>query len=515
MNKHTAAGDGQKTLAFLLGAVMIAAMFFVAMPQNAYAEDTTTPVVSAEDSESGEEVTALADNDRQDVISLTFTDSGTATIYNKWTTTIIVNGGDQTNIDVNADSSIDVIVSVNDVVTITESENDTFREWGSNVYSPLVENVDCELTAIPAMNVFTEDTAGTTAGNYFFYRFNSGGALTSLPEGSFDTSDITHAEDNFFCGFNADGDLTSLPEGSFNTSNITVADNGFFDRFNDWGALTQGNKGVVITNNSNQTITDFSSGTDLPETISTGGGIAYINTDASYIPAPTKYLVTFNANGGGNVSGREVTAGAAIGALPQAARTGYAFKGWYTAASGGAKIEASALVTAAVTYFAQWTANSYTVTHNVNGGKALSSKAKTKTVKYDSAYGELAKTTRAGYTFKGWYTAKSGGTKITNTTKVQTAKDHTLHAQWTAKNYTATFNANGGKVSPVGGGSKAKTTKMKVTYSQKFGKLPVPTRAGYKFAGWYTAKSGGTKITKTSTVKITKNTTYYARWTKK
>ncbi|MDR0876279.1 MAG: InlB B-repeat-containing protein, partial [Clostridiales Family XIII bacterium] len=213
--------------------------------------------------------------------------------------------------------------------------------------------------------------------------------------------------------------------------------------------------------------------------------------------------------------GREVTAGAAIGALPQAARTGYTFKGWYTAAAGGTKIEASALVTAAVTYYAQWTANSYTVTHNVNGGKALSSKAKTKTVKYDSAYGELAKTTRVGYTFKGWYTAKSGGIKITNTTKVQTANDHTLHAQWTAKTFTATFNANGGKVSPVGGGSKAKTAKMKVTYAQKFGKLPAPTRAGYKFAGWYTAKSGGTKITKTSTVKITKNTTYYARWTKK
>jgi uncharacterized repeat protein (TIGR02543 family) len=56
---------------------------------------------------------------------------------------------------------------------------------------------------------------------------------------------------------------------------------------------------------------------------------------------------------------------------------------------------------------------------------------------------------------------------------------------------------------------------MKVTYAKKFGKLPVPTRTGYKFAGWYTAKDDGTKITGTTAVKITKNTTYYAHWKKK
>jgi uncharacterized repeat protein (TIGR02543 family) len=236
-------------------------------------------------------------------------------------------------------------------------------------------------------------------------------------------------------------------------------------------------------------------------------------TAVKVTPPSTTYKVTFDANGGTSVAGKSVSKGAAIGALPKTTRTGYTFKGWYTAASGGTKVTDKTKPAGDVTYFAQWIAKTYTVTHNVNGGNEIS--AKTKTVKFGSAYGKLASTSRAGYTFKGWYTAKSGGTQITKTTKVQIAKNHTLHAQWTAKTFTATFNANGGKVSPVDGGAKAKTTKLKVTYAAKFGALPTPTRTGYKFDGWYTDKSGGTKITKTTVVKITKNTTYYARWTKK
>ena len=47
----------------------------------------------------------------------------------------------------------------------------------------------------------------------------------------------------------------------------------------------------------------------------------------------------------------------------------------------------------------------------------------------------------------------------------------------------------------------------------KAGSLPTPTRDKYDFAGWYTAKTGGSKVT--SDTVITKNTTFYARWTEK
>ena len=43
--------------------------------------------------------------------------------------------------------------------------------------------------------------------------------------------------------------------------------------------------------------------------------------------------------------------------------------------------------------------------------------------------------------------------------------------------------------------------------------LPTPVYPGRHFAGWYTAKSGGTKITDTRKVSLTGNQTLYAHWT--
>lgn len=76
----------------------------------------------------------------------------------------------------------------------------------------------------------------------------------------------------------------------------------------------------------------------------------------------------------------------------------------------------------------------------------------------------------------------------------------------TSKKYTLKLNVNGGK--------KLSTSSITVTSGDKYGTLPTPTRKGYTFKGWYTKKNGGTKITKSSTVTITKNTTLYAHWSK-
>lgn len=80
----------------------------------------------------------------------------------------------------------------------------------------------------------------------------------------------------------------------------------------------------------------------------------------------------------------------------------------------------------------------------------------------------------------------------------------TMTAQWVPNRYTVNFNANGGTVS---------TTSKTVTYDSTYGTLPTPTRTGYIFNGWYTATSGGTKITSNSTVSITSTQNLYAQWT--
>ena len=76
--------------------------------------------------------------------------------------------------------------------------------------------------------------------------------------------------------------------------------------------------------------------------------------------------------------------------------------------------------------------------------------------------------------------------------------------------YKVTFNANGGTVKS---GSKTVKTLSK-NYSSKtaIGTLPTPSRNYYLFLGWYTAKTGGTKISKST--KVIKSVTYYARWVK-
>ena len=69
-----------------------------------------------------------------------------------------------------------------------------------------------------------------------------------------------------------------------------------------------------------------------------------------------------------------------------------------------------------MTLYAQWTANTYTVTFDANGGETPVPASKV--VTYDAAYGTLATTSRTGYTFAGWFTAASGGTQVTAATVV-------------------------------------------------------------------------------------------------
>jgi len=70
---------------------------------------------------------------------------------------------------------------------------------------------------------------------------------------------------------------------------------------------------------------------------------------------------------------------------------------------------------------------------------------------------------------------------------------------------SVTFNANGGTI------DGATTLKRSVAQGKAVGTVPVPVRTGYTFAGWWTAKTKGAKITAKTAVK--NDVTYYARWT--
>lgn len=140
-----------------------------------------------------------------------------------------------------------------------------------------------------------------------------------------------------------------------------------------------------------------------------------------------------------------------------------------------------------------------------------------KTVKVGEEYGVLPTPTRTGYTFAGWYTEAENGKRIENGTTVETDTDHDLYAHWTKnsdtddpdpeKKVTVTFDyqgADGGNTTPT------KT----VNVGGKYGVLPVPIRAGYTFAGWFTAAEDGTQVFDYTEVTDGTDHTLYAHWTK-
>ena len=140
------------------------------------------------------------------------------------------------------------------------------------------------------------------------------------------------------------------------------------------------------------------------------------------------------------------------------------------------------------------------VTFNANGGTVSET---SRTVYYDESYGILPVPTRTGYTFDGWYKEAAYTNKVTDNMQVETSTNHTLFAKWIANQYTVSFDANGGSVS---------TSSKTVTYDSTYGTLPTPTRTGYTFNGWYTSKTGGTKIISTTKVSIAAEQTLYASW---
>ena len=86
-------------------------------------------------------------------------------------------------------------------------------------------------------------------------------------------------------------------------------------------------------------------------------------------------------------------------------------------------------------------------------------------------------------------------------------KVYSIESKKKAVNLKITWNANGGKI-----GSK-KTTVFTIKKGSAINKLAAsPKRSGYLFKGWYSKKTGGTKITKNT--KPSKNVSYYAQWKK-
>ena len=218
------------------------------------------------------------------------------------------------------------------------------------------------------------------------------------------------------------------------------------------------------------------------------------------------YTITFNKQEGtGGTDSVDATYGEAMPLAIAPTRTGYTFDGYYKEENGSGTQYYNASMESvinwdieeATTLYAKWTAKTYTITLNKNNATntpttsttatydattlaAIATRpARTYTVSFDkNGTGATATTTAltSTYTFAGWYTAASGGSKVASNAATPALQASVsgytdANSKWT-KDGTATLYAQwtGGSVT-----------------------LPAVTRTGYTCA-WYTAASGGTKV---------------------
>ncbi|MBQ2205303.1 MAG: InlB B-repeat-containing protein, partial [Lachnospiraceae bacterium] len=201
-----------------------------------------------------------------------------------------------------------------------------------------------------------------------------------------------------------------------------------------------------------------------------------------------EYTISYNANGG-TVSPASFTKTydtAYAGNLAEPTKTGYTFAGWFTDNNtfskqyDKTKDDIYVEGTTNYTIYAMWTAKTYTVNYNANGGNITGQTSFEKT--FGTPYtGTLANPTKTGYTFAGWYSDNNTFEKQYDKTKDDIYQEGTLtysiYAKWNPKTYTINYNANGGTVTP---------TSFTKTYDTAYaGDLARPTKAGYTFIGWY------------------------------
>ena len=231
---------------------------------------------------------------------------------------------------------------------------------------------------------------------------------------------------------------------------------------------------------------------------------------------PTTYTVTVSNDGNGTASASHAKAAAGteitLTATPQ---IGYHFKGWQVESPAGLVItnnkftmpDGNVDVKAIFEKDAPPAPTEFIVTFDGNGGTPSVGSMTTT----DRKLTALPSASRSGsYSFYGWYTEKSGGTKITTDTVFHA--NATVYAHWT---YTG---GGGGDYNPpvtyytlrfeTGGGSDIPS--VQGTYNTYIDLTKyVPTWRGHAFIGWYSERSLTNKV---SGVCLTKDMTVYAGW---
>ncbi len=199
-----------------------------------------------------------------------------------------------------------------------------------------------------------------------------------------------------------------------------------------------------------------------------------------------KFAWDFN---GGTPSGSYTEANDALAygsviSYPTMTKTGYTFAGWSS--------DATTMPDNDLIITASWTINQYTISFDSNGGSAVASI----TQDYNTAVTTPANPSRTGYTFNGWSPA------VPNP---MPAEDTECEAQWTAINYSISYD--------LAGGSVASANPTGYTVESSAITLNNPTKANYVFAGWTGTDLASATMNVTISASSTGDRSYTATWT--
>ena len=329
-------------------------------------------------------------------------------------------------------------------------------------------------------------TVGPTAEGYFGIRvFSTEEGMTIEPsDGVVITVNIQAAED------------MALGEREIKLTNIIISQDGNAVDLDDVIFKAQVVKTVTFSVSSADptkgTVTDnsgtYNSGTSLTATAVPLDGYEFVNwtsgeeevskenpyvftvTEDVSLTAnfqATTFTISYELDGGqlaeGDTNPGEYTIESVAIELKNPTKTGYTFAGWLKDGEETPSTKATIATgtTGNLKFTAQWTINQYTITFDTDGGSEVASI----TAAYESTVTKPADPTKEGYDFAGW------DPEFPETMPLNGA---TLKAKWTPKQYTITFDTDGG----------SEVASITAAYGSTLTKPADPTKEGYDFAGW-------------------------------
>jgi hypothetical protein len=229
---------------------------------------------------------------------------------------------------------------------------------------------------------------------------------------------------------------------------------------------------------------------------------------------PSGLSITFDPNGGdlaGSSSRHTNSEGRIAELFPMAVRSGgFVLDGWFTAREGGERVDNTTVFFEQTTLFAQWRLmdGEFLITLDYNGANRGSLPENLATVQR-RLFGLPNTVTRTGFHFDGWFTSREGGERVIHMSTVFSGNT-TIFARW-IRNADAQVH----RISLNGNYSGTPEFEAVSTrFCGRLTSLPVPSRQGFRFEGWYTQSSGGERIAAglDTGTRFTAPATLFARW---